>query len=179
MKSLLPLGVFALLLAGCASSGASPSGPSLGLASLPGAGGEPAPTAPPAAPVDTTIPPVSRANPGADAQQALDACGVAQYGLDHVASMGLVTHARDADQYARLSPQAPLLDSDAPAWVVQLRGEIPQPMSGEIWIDPTCVVVSGQSSFYATGPVRDGATGAIKRGYWGPTPQQSLPTLAP
>ena len=27
------------------------------------------------------------------------------------------------------------------------------PMRGEIWVDPTCIVVKGDGGFYATGPV--------------------------
>lgn len=93
------------------------------------------PTPPPLPPIDPSIAPVSASHPSADAKAALTACSAYELGLDHVAGMGRIAHARDAVRYARLSERAPLLQSDAPVWMVQFTGGIPRLLGGELWVD--------------------------------------------
>lgn len=112
-----------------------------------------APTAvTPSLPVDTTIQPESLTHPSAMAAQALSQCNAAQFGLDRIAAMGLVPTARQVSSYAPLTGREPELQGATPAFVIQFRGPIPQvKYNGETWIDPICVVVDGDSGFYATG----------------------------
>jgi hypothetical protein len=139
---------------------------------------EPAPTPPRKPPVDPSIASVSASKPSPSAKVALEACGVYEFGLQHVAGMGQVPHGTDAVRFG-LSASAPLLHVDTPVWIVQLQGEFPQPPSDKAWIDPTCVVVDGEPALYATGPIRDLRTGKIERAYWPERGVASLPELAP
>lgn len=141
-----------------------------------------APSVPPSAspavaaslPVDTRIQPESLTHPSANAAQALKLCNAAQFGLDRVAAMGVVPSARQVGSYASLTGAEPELQSDAPAFVIQFRGPIPQVnYNGETWVDPICVVVDGQPGFYATGS-RIPATGSEIT----PAPVSTKPTLS-
>lgn len=106
-------------------------------------------------PVDASIEPVSLSDPSSEAADALRICQVADnIGADMVSGMGRIDHARDAVRYASLTGVEPEIQTDAPAWIVTFKGEVPMPMSGETWIDPTCIVVGGDGGFYATGPVK-------------------------
>ena len=134
--------------------------------------------APVGPPVDPSVAPVSRSHPSVDAQQALTVCQVVTIGIDKITGMGLISAANRAPEYAPLTGLEPEIASDASAWMVQFSGEVPQPMSGETWIDPVCVVISGYGGFNATGPV------ILKSGeLWTPapgnTPRYALPPLAP
>lgn len=102
----------------------------------------------PSAPIDETITPVSKSNPGPAAAAALKACGVDRPSrLSSIAGMGLVDHARDVPRYARMFGTEPQLNTDAPAWVVQLAGRIDY---AQRWADnPVCVVIDGQPWTFA------------------------------
>lgn len=185
--SMRPVVAFAVALAmvgSCTVSRPAPDAvtPSANSTSNPPPGGEPTveppPSRPPTPPIDPSISPVSASHPSSDAKEALDACGAYEFGLDHVAGVGLIPHATDAPRFG-LSAAAPLLKVATPAWVIQFRGEMAQLRSGETWIDPTCVVIDREPAFYATGPVRSLATGKIVRGYWPDPATASVPPLDP
>lgn len=136
------------------------------------------PTPPPSPPVDTSITAVSASHPSSEAKSALEACGAYDLGLDHVAGMGELASGTDAPRFG-LSINAPELHTSSPAWLIQFRGDVPQLMAGQSWIDPICTVINGQPGFYATGPIRDLGSGKIVRGYWPDRGVASLPPLSP
>ena len=110
----------------------------------------------------------------------LEACHVSTSGLDNVAGMALVPHSADVWRYVPLTGLEPEFKTDAPAWVIQFAGELPMPKSGEVWIDPICVRVGETVGFYATGLVRNLASGEV---FEPPIPARpptgTLPPLAP
>jgi hypothetical protein len=106
-------------------------------------------------PIDASIAAVSLSDPSPEAADALRICQVTEnLGPDLVSGMGRIDHAREVVRYAPLTGLEPEIKTDAPAWIVTFKGEVPMPMTGEIWIDPTCIVVGGDGGFYATGPVQ-------------------------
>ena len=171
--ALLLEGAILLGLAGCVSGpGATgSSGPSGSTADL--ALG----VSPP--PVDTSIAPVSLSNPSPEARQVLDLCQVTPDHVNAVAGMGQIPHARDATHYAGLVGVEPQIQTDAPAWIVQLRGPIDFRIANQTWIDPVCIVVNGAQLFYAVGPTRSDIDGTISTPLPAAPPDRSLPPLAP
>lgn len=143
----------------------------------------PPPPRPDPPPVDPTVTPISRASATAEAKQALEVCGALERDSPAIDRMGLIPVAAVAPEYVRVTAAAPQLTTNAlsPAWVIEFRGERPDPMAGQSWIDATCIVIDGEPVFYATGPVRDLETGRIERGYYPskPPPQKSLPAVLP
>jgi hypothetical protein len=141
---------------------------------------EPAPSVMAELPVDTALLPVSASNPDPAALTALELCGAFQFGLDSVAGMALLRRVSDAPKYARLSPKVPELALGSSAWMIQFRGERPDPITRESWIDATCLVIDGSPHVYATGPTRDLRTGKIVSDYYpvAVPPTLSLPPLA-
>ena len=137
----------------------------------------PAPTGTTSRRVDPSITPVSLSHPPSGAAEALRICQVGDLiGADVVSGFGEVPHARDAVRYSNLTGAEPELRTDAPAWLVQVRGEVPMLTSGEVWIDPTCIVVDGNGGWYATGPVRDATSGVLETApSVGEEPDLSLP----
>jgi hypothetical protein len=157
--------IFVLLVAAIANSGCAST---------------PSSTPTPAAP---DLQQVSASNPGS---QALGVLGLCQIGagylvsLDRVVGMAKLPTAADIVHYVPLSGHEPQLRDPGPAWVVQLRGDIPQPKIGEIWTDPTCVVTTTDSGYFATGLVTKTNTGQT----FTPeppvmVPDRTLPPLAP
>jgi hypothetical protein len=155
-RSMLVPALSAVLLAGCSTSGHPAEDP------------QPTTKAPQVTPGPTIAPgaddggvvPVSLSNLSADAQVALERCLVDPSSASKsVDSMGLVGQARDVPRYVPLTGLEPEIQTTAPAWVVQLKGEFPQLRGGEIWTDPVCVVIGETFGLYATGPVTDMATG--------------------
>lgn len=132
-------------------------------------------------PIDTTLTPVSASSPGPDAARVLDFCQVSQNDRGNVAGIAKLPHATDVYRYVDLSGKEPGLQGTDPTWVVQFKGVITQPMSGEAWVDPVCVVNSEDSGFYASGPVLDINTHAVKATPMPPSKPatMALPTLAP
>ena len=64
-----------------------------------------------------------------------------------VAGMGLVPHARDVPEYAYLWGMEPEIQTDRPAWVIQLAGRV---NFGAGWADdPVCIVVDGKPTIFA------------------------------
>ena len=117
-----------------------------------------------ALPVDPAIQPVSVSNPPAAAARTFEVCLVnelvARNGIGVIAGIGRIDHASDAIHYARLTRREPELQTDKPAWLVQFRGDIRLPGGGRAFVDPTCIVVEGgDGGFFATGGVRDPASG--------------------
>ncbi len=137
----------------------------------------------PSAPIDGTIEPVSRSNPDPAAADALKGCGVDRPPrLDSVVGMGRVQRARDIPRYARMFGTEPELQTDAPAWVVQLAGRIEY---AGYWADnPVCVVIGNQHWTFAPeaygGPnAETGQEGFNPNPSIAPDPPFRLPPLEP
>jgi len=166
----------ALVAAGCTmpAGAVAPTGASAGPSSSSGAAAASG-TAPdmPAAPVDSSLAPVSMSNPPADAKTALDAC--VRPG-DTVAGMARLASARDAHKYMLSNGREPELQADVPVWMVQLSGV--WTFRGRTAFNPVCIVINGEATFYAPyGTVSDGPN-------WSPpsdfvAPALALPPLAP
>lgn len=100
-------------------------------------------------------------------------------GLKAIAGMGRIDHARDAAKYTWLTGREPEIQTDEAAWLIVYRGEMPQSRPvGDVWVDPTCVVIDDAPIIYATGPIRtaDGVT--VTPPPLG-MPTMALPPLAP
>lgn len=131
----------------------------------------------------TDVTPASRSNPTSDALAALTACHIGDLDLvpfDKVTGMGRIERASDLVHYLPLSGLEPQLSESGPVWIVTVDADLPQPGSGETWVDPTCVVTSSGAGWLATGPVRNDATGVVSQPPAPPViPDRSIPTLAP
>ena len=137
-------------------------------------------------PVDTVpVPPavhpppplakVSRTHLPPAADQAITACNVT---WDRIGGIGLVPRARDVSLYAPLSPQTIEIQSDEPAWVIQIRGQYTAPLDPSTELDPTCVVVNGSQMIFGTGGAWDNRGVFIPaRDVWHPLGR--LPPLGP
>lgn len=132
------------------------------------------------APVSGEIEAVSKSKPTAEAVDVMAKCSIGeQIVIDKVSGMGKVPTAKDVLHYVPLTGREPQLKEQGPAWMVQIRGDVPQP-GGEIWTDPVCVVTAGDHGFYATGTVTNAKTGKVTT----PEPplvppDRTLPALAP
>lgn len=63
-----------------------------------------------------------------------------------IGGMGLVQPGCAARNYAPLSGNEPELMTSEPVRMIQLMGELPQPITGEVWLDAICVVIGGQTA---------------------------------
>ncbi len=120
---------------------------------------------------------VSRSNPTPEAAAALQSCGVARIGIEHVAQMGLVASARDAVRYVPIRGVEPELQTDAAVWLVVFSGRID--LGRGYWAeDPVCAVIGGTPTMFEPGPYGRGDTTEVP-----PTPRtnptETLPALAP
>jgi len=88
--------------------------------------------------------------------------------------MGRIGHARDAVRYVPLTGREPEIASVAPAWIITFEGALPMPKSGDVWMDPICIVVGGTGGYYATGPVQIQSSGVTVT----PLPAGEAPSLA-
>ncbi len=91
---------------------------------------------------------VSRTHLPPDADQAITACNV---NWDRIGGIGLVPRARDVSLYAPVSPQTLEIQSDQPAWVIQIRGQFTAVLAPGTMLDPTCVVINGSQTIFGTG----------------------------
>ena len=132
------------------------------------------------APPLTEVAPVSASKPSADAAEAFAKCHIGDMILiSRVTGMGQIASAKNLAHYIPLTGREPQLKEDGPAWVIQIRGDVPQP-GGEVWTDPTCVVTQSEFGYFGTGPVRDTATGKVLTPKLPRTsPDATLPPLAP
>jgi len=140
------------------------------------------PTARASLPVDPSMEAVSRSSPQPAAKQALEACGFndfQQRPLSMVAGMGKAPSGYAARDYAPLTGREPELMTEAPVWMIQFTGEMPNPFAGEVWIDPLCVVINGEAGFYGIGDtiLPDGSVSTPLP--VAELPSYSLPSLAP
>lgn len=181
MKVRLFIILAALLLSACTASGApAATGGPVGAPSAAEAVASQAPAissnaAPAAAglPVDPSITPISIKNHSADAEKAFVACSLAQYGYESVAGMGLIPSAADLPKYAPFTGKEPQLQLPGPVWLVQFKGDIPMPKSGETWVDPVCIRADGDQGYFAVNGVKD-ANGK----FIAPLPAETAPTLS-
>jgi hypothetical protein len=154
MPAVIVLAAAVVVVGAAVVMGSRPRPSDLASASPTPPAGSPSEIAATGLPVDTSIEPVSLSHPSPEAAEALRICQVNEgIGADQVSGMGRIPHARDAFRYVPLTGLEPEIQTDAPAWIVTFTGEVPMPKSGEIWIDPTCIVVGGGGGMYATGPV--------------------------
>jgi hypothetical protein len=132
------------------------------------------------APPLSEVAPVSGSQPSAGAADAFAKCHIGDMILiSRVTAMGQIASAKNLARYIPLSGREPQLKEDGPAWVIQIRGDVPQP-GGEVWTDPTCVVTQGEFGWFATGLVRDTATGKVLISKLPVSvPDATLPPLAP
>ena len=135
-------------------------------------------------PIDASIEPVSRSKPSREAQAALNACGangpkgVGVTDQFAIVGMGLVAHARDVPEYVDLWGGEPEIQTDDPAWVIQMGGRVDLG-GGTSWADdPVCVVVDGRPTIFSPR-----TSGTATESHIPPTPPGSptraLPALAP
>jgi hypothetical protein len=99
-------------------------------------------------------------------------------GLNLVVAMGLVPSARDVPKYAPFDGVEPELQTDKPAWVIRTRGVVQLPLAPAS-TDPTCVVISGVGTWFATGSVETAIGGQETARPPRIPPIYSLPSMAP
>ncbi len=177
LRSLISVAWVLLLTASCATldpAARTTDGPrptSAHVQALPSA--TPAsPASQPADPIDTTLTPVSRSNPGPEAQAAIEACN-----LDpaRITGMAKLSDAGDLPKYVRLTGQEPELREHRPVWVITYSGRF---TIRTIWAeDPTCVVLDGEPTLFLTGDY--GRGDSVEHPLPVPDPPLSLPPLAP
>lgn len=132
-------------------------------------------------PVDPNITPVSKSHPDADAANAFAKCqiGVAlPVSTGQVSGMGRLASAERLLDYVPLTGREPELNATGPIWIIQVTGDIPQ-RGGEVWTDPTCVVTSSRSGWYATGPVTLSTGNVVLPEPPAVPPRLALPSPAP
>lgn len=124
---------------------------------------------------------VSASNPSAGAKDAMAKCHIGDMiPMEDVTGMGQIAAAKDLYRYIPLTSREPQLREEGPAWIIQVHAALPQPRSNEVWIDPACVVTQNDFGYFATGPVRNAATGILLRPKAPATPpDRKLPPLAP
>jgi hypothetical protein len=132
------------------------------------------------APPLTEVAPVSASKPSVGAADAFAKCHIGDMILiSRVTGMGQIASAKNLAHYSPLTGREPQLKEDGPAWVIQIRGDVLQ-QGNEVWTEPTCFVTESDFGWFATGPVRNTATGTI----FTPEPparppDATLPPLAP
>ena len=152
MRATLSVGVLGLVLFLAACTGATQPTSSPALSSEASVAVSPSSSALP--PVDSTIRPVSGSSPSPAAADAMAKCNVGtQIPVAEVTGMGQLPDASRLPHYVPLTGREPQLKQGGPVWVVTVQAEIPQPGSGEVWIDPTCIVTPSDAGWFATGPV--------------------------
>jgi hypothetical protein len=169
--------VAAIIFAGCSGVAAPVTDAPASPATLP----SPTPTIETStAPPLTSVAPVSASKPSAGAADAFAKCHIGDLILiGRVTGMGQIASAKNLAHYVPLTGREPQLAEDGPAWIIQIRGDVPQP-GGEVWTDPTCVVTQSEFGYFATGPVRNTATGKVVTPEPPTTPPDTkLPPLAP
>ncbi|MES2209374.1 MAG: hypothetical protein V4515_04225 [Chloroflexota bacterium] len=136
----------------------------------------PSPTkAPVDLPVAGDVQAVSASHPSSAAADAMAKCQIGDsIPIQSVAGMAQIAAAKDIARYVPLTGREPQLREVGPAWIVQIRGDVPFPLSGEVWTDPTCVVTPSDFGFYGTGPIRNTSTDVVTT----PEPPAALPDLA-
>jgi hypothetical protein len=126
-------------------------------------------------PVDASIAAVSVSHPTPLASAAMQACGVhdASLGVGRVAAMGLVPHARDVVRYVPFVGVEPVIQSDAPAFVIEFRGPVGIPLAHETALDPVCLYIGGGAGLYLTGGYTPDGGAPVT-----PLPDRSRPVMA-
>lgn len=133
-------------------------------------------------PVDSSIAPVSRSHPIADAAAALTACDIGdgnRIGLDAVAGMGMISTASELPRYVYLTGLEPELRDSGAAWAIQISGQIVQYRIQETWIDPVCIVIGGIPTWFGSGPTVIGTGAPVPPPKVSSPPTLALPGLAP
>jgi hypothetical protein len=135
-------------------------------------------------PIAQELSAVSVSHLSAEAGQALQACSITDkegyvpgFGFGVVGGMAEVTPASDAVKYVPLWGIEREIQTEAPAWVISVRGDVVLP-PGTLTRNPTCVVVNGEHAWYDTGEsfIDDKWMPAKDPPNW---PTARLPPLAP
>lgn len=123
---------------------------------------------------------VSASTPTAQAAEVLASCQIGDMiPIAMVSGMAELQNAGDLPRYVPLTGREPQLKASGSVWVVQVRGDVQQ-RGNEIWTDPTCIVTSDDSGYFATGPVTNTVTGkAVQPEAPQTPPDRALPSLAP
>jgi hypothetical protein len=184
---LVALSILPVTLVGCASAGAVVTEPPDSVTS---------PTNPPVAslaPVATpdsgapTLDAVSASHPSAEAAAVFATCRIGEWiPIGEVAGMAELPAASDLNHYVALTGREPLLNEPGPVWVIQIRGDVPQPgggspdPGGEIWTNPICFVTTSDFGYLGTGPITNTTTGTTTQPEApAVAPDRTLPPLAP
>jgi hypothetical protein len=141
--------------------------------------GSPDTSAPPGYGAD--IQPVSASKPGPEAADVMSKCHVGDgdsVSLKQVTGMGKIASAADLPHYVPLTGREPQLKDPGPAWVIQVKGDIPQ-KNGEVWTDPTCVVTSSIFGYFGTGPTKLPNGDVVAPEPPALQPDRTVPPLAP
>jgi hypothetical protein len=144
-----------------------------------------APVATPAS-AAPSLAPVSASRPGAEAAAVFATCRIGEFiPINEVAGMAKLPATSDLPHYVPLTGREPLLREPGPLWVIQIKGDVPQPgggspSPGEIWTNPICFVSNSDSGFLGTGPITNLATGKTTQPEPpAALPDRELPPLAP
>ena len=122
---------------------------------------------------------VSRSHPSAEADAALTRCQIDLTASRlKVTAMGLLSNPKDAVRFVGLTGREPQLTDTGPMWLITTSGELIQP-SGDGWTDPVCAVTTDDALWYATGQIKDGASGKIINPLPAAPADMVLPSLAP
>ena len=127
-------------------------------------------------PVDSTLMPVSLSKASEEASTALHLC-VTEGQEKLVGGMAQVPSAQDVPRYGWFYGSPPELETDAPAWVVQYQGDMASRL-GTLH-DPTCVVIDGRRTIFATGGYTNPQGVLRERSKLAIPPQLALPPLEP
>lgn len=155
------------------ASSAGPDAPASLATETPPPSGTPAPSRP----VDPSLTPISRSNPGPEAQAVLELCGAAGFDLAGISGMAKVQRARDLPKYVRLTGKEPEIQVDEPAWVLTYSGRVILPRALGWADDPICVVIDGVRTVFLSG--RHGRGDLESAPLPVPDPPLALPTLTP
>ena len=178
MKRRIAASLMAMGIVGACASGPSPSSPARSSVAVP-TGSAPSRATTIAVGV---IAVVSRSDPSSEARDVLARCHIGEgepIPLAKVTAMAQLADGSELAHFVPLTGREPELAEPDPVWVVQVDAEVWE-RGGEVWIDPTCIATARGSGYYATGPVRNVATG---REFAPPTPpmppDRTLPELQP
>jgi hypothetical protein len=134
--------------------------------STPDASATPAPTQIVSAtlPVGADIVGVSLSKPTADSKAVFAACHIGdldQVPIAKVTGVGELASMKDILHYVPLTGREPQIKESGPVWIVTVHYDMFQPAGNEVWVDPTCVITGEEVTWYATGPVKNTATGKV------------------
>ena len=125
---------------------------------------------------------VSGSQPSPEARDVLARCHIGAgepVAMSQVTGMAQLASGSELTHFVPLTGREPELADTNPVWVVQIRADLQEP-GGEIWVDPVCVATTTRAGYFATGPVRNAASGVeISPEKPVTPPDRALPPLQP